>query len=69
MGHENYELAKSYLEATLPLRRTATPEMIALTILYFIEDAELVTGETLILDSGNHLGAKSTVSSGLVSTR
>ena len=68
MGYENYEIAKSYLEATLPLRRTATPEMIAPTVLYFIEDAELVTGETLVLDSGNHLGAISTVSSHMVST-
>lgn len=63
MGHENYELVKSYLEANLPLRKTATPETIAPTVLYFIEDADLVTGETLILDSGYHLGAKSTVSS------
>jgi 3-oxoacyl-[acyl-carrier protein] reductase len=63
MGSENYEKVKSYLEATLPLRKTATPETIAPTILYFIEDAELVTGETLVLDSGSHLGARSTVSS------
>ncbi|MEN6638989.1 MAG: SDR family oxidoreductase [Smithella sp.] len=63
MGRENYEKAKNYLDATLPLRKTATPEMIAPTILYFIEDAGLVTGETLILDSGSHLGSKNTVSS------
>jgi 3-oxoacyl-[acyl-carrier protein] reductase len=63
MGRENYERMKNYLEATLPLGKTATPEMIASTILYFIEDAELVTGETLVLDSGSHLGAKVTVSS------
>jgi len=63
MGRENYEKAKSHLEATLPLRKTATPETIAPTILYFIEYAELVTGETLVLDSGSHLGAKITVSS------
>jgi 3-oxoacyl-[acyl-carrier protein] reductase len=63
MGRENYEKMKNHLEATLPLRRTATPEMIAPTILYFIEDAELVTGETLVLDGGNHLGTRSTVSS------
>jgi 3-oxoacyl-[acyl-carrier protein] reductase len=60
MGSENYERLKNYLEATLPLRMTATPEKIAPTILYFIEDAALVTGETLVLDSGSHLGPKIT---------
>jgi 3-oxoacyl-[acyl-carrier protein] reductase len=63
MGREKYEKTKNYLEATLPLRMTATPEMIAPTILYFIEGAGLVTGETLLLDAGSHLGAISTVSS------
>src|SRR5512145_1677244 len=38
MGAENYEKLKKYLEATVPLRMTATPEKIAPTILYFIED-------------------------------
>lgn len=65
MGAENYEKMKTYLEETLPLRRTATPETIAPSILYFIEHADLVTGETLVLDSGSHLGAKTTVSSRL----
>jgi 3-oxoacyl-[acyl-carrier protein] reductase len=63
MGHENYERLKNYLEASNPLRTTATPETIAPTILYFIENAALVTGETLVLDSGSHLGPKITVSS------
>ncbi len=63
MGRENYESLKNYLESTNPLRSTATPETIAPTILFFIEDAPLVTGETLILDSGTHLGAAASVSS------
>jgi len=63
MGPENYESLKNYLESTNPLRSTATPETIAPTILFFIEDASLVTGETLILDSGTHLGAAASVSS------
>lgn len=63
MGSENYERLKNHLEATIPLRRTATPELIAPTVLYFIEHAELVTGETLVLDGGSHLGAKITVGS------
>jgi 3-oxoacyl-[acyl-carrier protein] reductase len=55
MGQERYQKTKSRLESTLPLRLTATPEMIAETIRYFIEDAVLVTGETLLLDAGHHL--------------
>jgi 3-oxoacyl-[acyl-carrier protein] reductase len=56
LGEEGYKIIKSHLENTLPLRITATPEMIAATVRYFIEDAVLVTGETLLLDGGHHLG-------------
>jgi 3-oxoacyl-[acyl-carrier protein] reductase len=55
MGVEKYEKTKNFLEERLPLRMTATPEMIASTVRYFIEDAVLVTGETLLLDGGYHL--------------
>jgi 3-oxoacyl-[acyl-carrier protein] reductase len=55
MGLEKYNKLKERLEGTLPLRATATPEIIAETIRYFIEDAVLVTGETLLLDGGHHL--------------
>lgn len=61
MGNDTYEFVKEYLETTNPLRRTATPETIAPTILYFLEDALLTTGETLVLDGGNHLGPASSV--------
>lgn len=56
MGRENYDSLKDYLESTNPLRSTATPETIAPAILFFIEDAFLVTGQALLLDCGNHLG-------------
>ena len=52
---EKYNKLKDRLEGTLPLRMTATPEIIAETIRYFIEDAVLVTGEALLLDGGHHL--------------
>ncbi len=55
MGEKTYENSKSYLEATTPLRRTATADLVAEAILYFIEGAALVTGETLMLDGGSHL--------------
>jgi 3-oxoacyl-[acyl-carrier protein] reductase len=55
LGEELYEKAKKGLEQTVPLKMTATAEMVARTVLYFIEEAVLVTGETLILDGGYHL--------------
>jgi 3-oxoacyl-[acyl-carrier protein] reductase len=55
LGAERYEKAKTMLEETVPLRMTATAEMVARTVLYFIEEAVLVTGETLMLDGGYHL--------------
>lgn len=55
LGPDLYEAYKSHLESTLPLRRTATPELVAEAIRFFIEDAVLVTGETLLLDAGHHL--------------
>ncbi len=61
MGGDTYEAVKNYLEATNPLQKTATPETIAPTILFLLEDATLITGETLVLDGGNHLGPASSV--------
>jgi 3-oxoacyl-[acyl-carrier protein] reductase len=56
MGQDLYDAVKNHLEGSLPLRMTATPEKIADGICYFIQGAELATGETLILDAGQHLG-------------
>lgn len=59
MGVERYERAKAALESKVPLHMTATPEMIAKTIRYFIEDAVLTTGETLLVDAGSRIGSAS----------
>ena len=55
MGEEAYERSKAALEATTPLARTATPDAVADTVVHFVEAADLVTGETLVLDAGMHL--------------
>ena len=55
MGAERYQATMSYLESTTPLRLTTTPETIAEGVLYFICGADVITGETLILDGGQHL--------------
>ena len=55
MGEERYEALKAALEANAPLGITATPETVAEVILSFVEGADVVTGETLLLDGGTHL--------------
>lgn len=55
MGKQRYEAAKAALEASAPLKLTATPDSVARAILYFVVGADIVTGESLILDGGNHL--------------
>jgi 3-oxoacyl-[acyl-carrier protein] reductase len=55
MGAETYERTKKFLEDTTPLRLTTTPDTVAEAILYFVTGADVVTGETLILDGGQHL--------------
>ena len=55
MGEEAYARSQQFLEETTPLRLTTTPDTIADGILYFLEGADVVTGETLMLDGGFHL--------------
>ena len=55
MGAERYEATRAFLEETTPLRLTTTPDTIAEGILYFICGADVITGETLIMDGGHHL--------------
>lgn len=55
MGGERYARTRQFLEETTPLRLTTTPDTIAEGILYFICGADVITGETLIMDGGQHL--------------
>lgn len=55
MGEENYDRTKAFLESSTPLQLTTTPDTVSDAILYFVERADVVTGETLILDGGFHL--------------
>ncbi|HBZ18815.1 MAG TPA: oxidoreductase [Betaproteobacteria bacterium] len=50
---------KSFLENyenTVPLRSAATPEDIAECVIWLLSSARLVTGETILVDAGLHLG-------------
>ena len=55
MGAEAYDRSRSFLENSVPLRQTATAATVAESIIALIENAPLVTGETLLLDGGHHL--------------
>ncbi len=57
LGDAAYEAALHAQERTTPLRRAGTPEDMAQAAVWFIEGADLVTGELLIVDAGAHLGA------------
>lgn len=58
LGDEQYEAMLETTAATLPLREVATAKDIAETLIWFLIGAgsRLITGETLIVDSGIHLG-------------
>lgn len=56
LGDEAYEASKRRVEESSPLNVASTPDDIAAGVLYFITGADVVTGETLILDGGSHLG-------------
>ncbi len=55
IGAEGYQMAKKATEQRAPLGKTCTAESVAESIDFFIAGASIVTGETLILDGGNHL--------------
>lgn len=56
MTDEQYEAMLTNTKEMLPLKEVATSEQIAEVLIWFLEGASLVTGETLIVDSGLHLG-------------
>jgi len=56
LGEEVYESLKRSQEETTPLRTAGTPEQMAEAAVWFIEGASIVTGETLLVDAGLHLG-------------
>jgi len=56
MGDDAYDAAVAAQERNTPLRKAGTPEDMAQAAVWFIEGADLITGEILIVDAGSHLG-------------
>ena len=56
LGEEGYTAFIERYAESAPLKSAGTPEAVADPVVWFLEGAEQVTGETLIVDSGTHLG-------------
>ncbi len=57
LGDEKYEkFRQQYINST-PLHSTATPDDVAKVAIWLLEGAGQVTGETILVDGGMHLGA------------
>jgi 3-oxoacyl-[acyl-carrier protein] reductase len=52
-----YEEHKAHWETMSPLKKAATPEEVAATVLWLIESAVLMTGQIIVVDAGMTLGA------------
>ena len=55
LGHAVYDSYKAQLEASTPLQKTCTAEELADVVAFLIMGTGLITGETLMVDGGNHL--------------
>ena len=55
MGEDRYNAILTSLEASAPLSRTCTAESVAESILGFIDGHSIITGESIVLDGGQHL--------------
>jgi len=56
LGEERYEQARQASIKNAPLGVTATADTVAESILFFVQGPTVVTGESLIIDGGRHLG-------------
>lgn len=58
LGEEAFNGLRESLRHTTPLEVMATPEEVANAIVWLVEDARMMTGETIKFDGGQHLGGK-----------
>ncbi len=57
LGGKAFESLRDSLRYTTPLKVIATPEDVADAIVWLAEGARMMTGETIKLDGGQHLGS------------
>ena len=56
LGEENYNSFIDRYAQSAPLKKAGTTEAVADPVLWLLEGAEHVTGETILVDAGSHLG-------------
>ena len=56
LGEEGYEAFISRYAESAPLKTAGTTEAVADPVIWLLEGAEQVTGETIMVDAGSHLG-------------
>lgn len=56
MGDEKYNNLLERNKKTVPLAKVSTPDDVAEVIVWMIRGSSLVTGETMMIDGGAHLG-------------
>jgi len=59
LGEEEFTSLTESLKKTTPLEVMAAPEDVADAIVWLVEGARMMTGETIKFDGGQHLGGKS----------
>lgn len=55
LGEENYQAFIDRYAASVPLQTAGTAEAVADPVVWLLEGAEHVTGETIMVDAGSHL--------------
>jgi 3-oxoacyl-[acyl-carrier protein] reductase len=58
LGEKAFEALNESLRHTTPLQVMATPEDVADAIVWLVDGANMMTGETIKLDGGQHLGGR-----------
>jgi 3-oxoacyl-[acyl-carrier protein] reductase len=56
LGEERYTAFIEQYAESAPLKSAGDPEAVADPVVWLLEGADQVTGETIIVDSGTHLG-------------
>ena len=56
LGEDRYNAMIERYADSAPLKTAGTPEGSAAPVVWLLEGADYVTGETILVDSGSHLG-------------
>jgi len=58
MGADGYAKVKARYEKSAALRKVVFPEDVARAVVWLLEGADLITGESIVVDGGILVGAR-----------